>query len=145
MERATGERCDSDRVAQESLGGLMTGFLRNWAIRGILPLLLLGLFSVVCWIRTERQGRGDLRLYGLVQFLPMLLIPLIMVMYNAPESYIPYVVALLIFYLIAKVFELLDSVIYSWSHFISGHTLKHLFAAVGTFCLLLMLHGRGVM
>lgn len=111
----------------------------------LIPLLLLGFFSVIYWIWTERRGHGDLRLYGLVQFLPMLLIPLIMVMYDAPAGYSPYLVALLIFYLIAKVFELLDSVIYSWSHFISGHTLKHLFAAVGTFCLLLMLHGRGVM
>ncbi|MBE9504393.1 MAG: hypothetical protein IME96_09480 [Proteobacteria bacterium] len=107
----------------------------------LIPLLLLGFFSVVYWIWTERRGRGDLRLYVLVQFLPMLLIPMIMVMYDAPEGYIPYIVALLIFYLIAKVFELFDSVIYSWRHFISGHTLKHLIAAVGAFCLLLLLQG----
>ena len=39
------------------------------------PLVGLGIVSVFYWHITESQGVGDLRLYGLVQFLPMLLIP----------------------------------------------------------------------
>ncbi|MHC4458652.1 MAG: ceramidase domain-containing protein, partial [Planctomycetota bacterium] len=40
----------------------------------ILPLLVAGVGSVVYWDWSEVHGRGDLRMYGLVQFLPMILI-----------------------------------------------------------------------
>ena len=39
----------------------------------LLPLLVCGIISVVYWHITEGKGVGDLRLYALVQFLPMLL------------------------------------------------------------------------
>ncbi len=41
----------------------------------LVPLLVIGIVSVLYWHITEGKGRGDLRLYGLVQFLPMLLTP----------------------------------------------------------------------
>ena len=44
------------------------------ASRLFVPLLFLGLTSVVYWNITEKLGTGDLRFYALVQFLPMLLI-----------------------------------------------------------------------
>src|ERR1035437_8203504 len=43
----------------------------------LLPqLLLIGVVSILYWNMTEREGHGDLRFYALVQFLPMILIPL---------------------------------------------------------------------
>jgi len=43
----------------------------------LLPILLIaGAASVFYWDHTELLGNGDLRPYALVQFLPMLLIPL---------------------------------------------------------------------
>lgn len=39
------------------------------------PLLISGIASVAWWHFTEQAGRGDLRPYILVQFLPILLIP----------------------------------------------------------------------
>ena len=110
----------------------------------LLPLLILGLFSVFYWKWTEDRGRGDLRLYGVVQFLPLLLTPLILVMYDGPADFMFYIVALLICYLFAKLFEALDSILYSFGNMVSGHTLKHLFAAAGAFCPLLMLYARGM-
>ncbi len=46
-----------------------------------IPTLAIGIASVFYWQRTEAQGVGDLRLYALVQFLLMLIIPIIGVGY----------------------------------------------------------------
>ena len=46
----------------------------RWGLKLLPPLLVVGLFSVIYWIYTELQSAGDLRLYGLVQFLPLLTI-----------------------------------------------------------------------
>lgn len=48
------------------------------ALKLFVPLLLLGIISVIYWYITELNGNGDLRAYALVQFLPALLIPLIL-------------------------------------------------------------------
>ncbi|MFQ6006881.1 MAG: ceramidase domain-containing protein, partial [Woeseia sp.] len=50
---------------------------RTAAKRLLIPLLIVGAASVVYWSVTEARGSGDLRPYAIVQFLPMLLIPLI--------------------------------------------------------------------
>lgn len=94
----------------------------------LFPLVLLGLFSVLYWQFTERQNHGDLRLYLLVQFLPMILIPLILLLFNKrmyPKLYIWLVVAA---YVLAKGFEMTDELVFRLTG-ISGHTLKHLAAA----------------
>ena len=62
------------------------------------PLALAGIASVLYWIATERVGAGDLRWYGLAQFLPMLLIPAMLVLFPRPSGYAPYVVMLLAVY-----------------------------------------------
>src|SRR3989441_10736569 len=46
-------------------------------------LVVIGVTSVVNWQRGELAGAGDLRLYILVQFLPMVLIPLALVLFPA--------------------------------------------------------------
>ena len=61
------------------------------------PLLLIGIGSVLYWNYTESLGCGDLRLYGIVQFLPLILMALILLMYKLPENYLPYIIALIIF------------------------------------------------
>ena len=49
----------------------------------LLPLLLaIGIGTVVYWHLTEVAGHGDLRPYGLVQFYPMLAIPLICLLFR---------------------------------------------------------------
>jgi hypothetical protein len=56
----------------------------NWvAGRALLwPLIVAGIASIAWWIRTEAAGHGDLRPYALVQFLPMLLLPLMLVLWK---------------------------------------------------------------
>ncbi len=99
----------------------------------IIPLVILGLLSIAYWVYTEQQGAGDLRFYGLIQFLPMILIPLILVMFVSPESSTKKYWYLLMFYLLAKIFEMIDLPTYQLTKTISGHSLKHIFAGIGCY------------
>ncbi len=100
------------------------------------PLVTLGLGSVLVWYAGELRGEGDLRLYGLVQFLPLLLIPLLVALFPPRYTHGRYMFMALGWYVAAKVFEALDQRIYDLSGFVSGHTLKHLAAAVACWLLL---------
>ena len=97
----------------------------------LLPhLIFTGIFSVIYWNYTEAKGHGDLRFYALVQFLPILLIALILILFRQNKSVLKYYGVIGSCYLLAKVFEGFDQQIFSMGHFISGHSLKHLFAAL---------------
>ena len=106
------------------------------------PLLALGLISVAHWYFTEEAGRGDLRLYIIVQYLPMILIPLILLFFPSKFSQVRLIWILLGAYGLAKLFEVADELIFSLSHVISGHTLKHLAAALGAYVFLHALRQR---
>ncbi|QJD30036.1 ceramidase domain-containing protein [Methylococcus geothermalis] len=95
------------------------------------PLLAIGIVSVFYWDFTETRGRGDLRLYGLVQFLPMALIPLILLLFRSRFGGTAYLWAVFGAYAAAKAAELLDEPIFRMFHPLSGHALKHLLAALG--------------
>lgn len=99
-----------------------------------LPLLVFGVFSVIYWQYTELKGRGDLRPYGLVQFYPVIMIPLIMILFAKPNSKLTIgnLSIIVFFYVLAKIFEYMDSYFYNHIH-LSGHTLKHLAAAMSCY------------
>ena len=105
------------------------------ALRLLVPLLFLGLASVVYWNITENLGTGDLRFYALVQFLPMLLIPLMLLFYGSCLSGRRWILAIILVYGAAKIAEMYDQQIYELIGF-SGHSLKHLIAAFGAFLFL---------
>jgi hypothetical protein len=95
------------------------------------PLVAAGLASAVYWHWTERQGRGDLRYYYLVQFYPMLVLPLLLLLFPPRYSGTAGFFAAVGWYLLAKFLEHpFDGAVYSLGHIFSGHTLKHLAAAV---------------
>lgn len=105
----------------------------------LFPALLFGATSILYWHITEQMGAGDLRPYVLVQFLPMLLIPTIMVLYRPGYSSRSDLILVLVFYLAAKAAEYFDGLIYDvLGGSISGHSLKHLLAAVGSYYVLKM-------
>jgi predicted membrane channel-forming protein YqfA (hemolysin III family) len=107
------------------------------------PLLVVAVASVAFWYWSESAGRGDLRPYVTVQFGTLLLLVTILALYPHPAAETRLLVAGLIAYALAKVFELLDAPIYLATHFlVSGHTLKHLAAAAGVGCVLWMLRVR---
>jgi len=96
----------------------------------LLPLLVIGAASVLFWAYTESLGRGDLRAYAVVQFVPMLLIPLIVWLYRGRSDLGRYIVWMIGFYVGAKVLEHYDGQVYAVGELLSGHTLKHVFAAL---------------
>lgn len=105
----------------------------------LLPLLVVGASSVVYWAVTETYGSGDLRPYAVVQFLPMLLIPIILMMYRSRFDSSRYFWLMIGFYLIAKVFEHFDAAVYGAGSWVSGHTLKHISASLTPAVLLYVL------
>ena len=108
----------------------------------LLPLILAGVISVVYWHFSEIRGEGDLRLYILVQFYPMLASPIILACFRSNCSHVQAYWWLLLLYIIAKVFEHFDGEVYDVLGFISGHSLKHLTAALGVYVLLVFYQKR---
>jgi hypothetical protein len=105
------------------------------------PLVLAGVASVLYWDWTELQGRGDLRAYGLVQFLPMLLLPLLLITSRGNGLRATWLWATLMTYALAKLAEHFDAAIYAATSLLSGHSLKHLLGALAIFFVLKALHG----
>jgi hypothetical protein len=108
------------------------------------PLVWLGFISVFNWRMGERRDAGDLRLYGFVQFYPLVTIPLMMYLFPARYTRSGDVFVALGWYVLAKVLEVshVDHGIYSAGHLVSGHTLKHLSAALGAYWLYRMVRDR---
>lgn len=96
------------------------------------PLLAVGVLSVLYWYGTEQAGRGDLRAYALVQFLPMIVLPLLLCFPPAGRAPMGYWVVLG-FYAAAKVAEFLDVWLYEALGGFSGHSVKHLLAGAGAY------------
>ena len=107
----------------------------------LLPaLILVGMASVLYWIWTEQNGHGDLRWYVLVQFYPFLTIVLMLLLLPTHYTLGNYYWGMILFYMAAKAMEVLDHEIFSLtSGLVSGHNLKHLFAAAGAAWILRML------
>jgi len=101
----------------------------------LLPVLLVvGGGSVIYWSVTESAGQGDLRAYALVQFLPILIIPVIFILFKPKYTGGRYLIEVIAWYGLAKIFELLDHRIYALTlNLMSGHTAKHLAAALAVF------------
>lgn len=106
----------------------------------LLPAVLAGFFSVLYW-----HWSGDLRFYAWIQFFPLLMIPVVMVLFPRKYPYQWLLPAALAVYLLAKVAEVYDSEVFMFSQgLLSGHTLKHLLAALSCFAVLVMLRMRNV-
>lgn len=106
------------------------------------PLLAVGLASVGYWHFTELAGRGDLRPYLLVQFLPLLVLPAVMLVRSSRFTRQGDIWWMLGCYGLAKGLELWDARIFQLTGVVSGHTLKHLVAATALWLLLRMLRLR---
>jgi hypothetical protein len=91
----------------------------------------IGILSVVVWVMTE-----DLRLYYWVQLTPILSL-LIIGLFFSKTLNAKYMLTAFALYVLAKVTEHSDSIIYN-ALGLSGHTIKHILAAVSIYCLYLM-------
>lgn len=111
------------------------------ALKLLLPLILIGAASVIYWHLTEQAGHGDLRPYGLIQFLPMLIIPMILLMFPSRYTHTAYLWGMLSAYIIAKIFEVFDGNIFNIIG-MGGHAIKHVFAAIGPYLFFLAMKKR---
>ena len=102
-----------------------------------LPLLLFGMASVIYWYFT-----GVYRFYLFVQFFPSILLAAIIVLFPPKYTHSDLLLIAFIFYVAAKLFEVYDSQIYGLGEFVSGHSLKHVTAALSCFWILLILMKR---
>jgi hypothetical protein len=107
---------------------LLSMVIRIWfdeRLGGILlaPLLIFGIATIYWWRST-----GDLKPYGVAQFGPMLVLLPAMFFSRTVRGLWP----VLVLYAIAKLGEQYDGEIYRWA-VLSGHTWKHLFAALATY------------
>ena len=103
-------------------------------------LLIAGLASIVYWHFSEQAGQGDLRPYALVQFLPIVLTPLILLLLPAKYDRTSGIWWFMFWYLMAKLLEWLDAEIFDVLTLVSGHSLKHVAAAIG--CLVFLRYLR---
>lgn len=104
------------------------------------PLVVAGIASIAWWLRSEAAGAGDLRPYGLVQFLPMLLIPLMLLMWRGEGLASRRLWLALGAYALAKVTEHFDAAIFAATG-MGGHALKHLLAALAAWWILRAFQG----
>jgi len=120
----------SERVSVRTGAGLL------W------PLVLLGLASVVYWRWSALAGFENLRPYLAVQYGSIALVLSVSLLYRSRYTHGWAIFLLAAAYAVAKVVELYDRDIYETGRWLSGHTLKHLAAALGIYVLLLALQRR---
>jgi len=111
-------------------------------LRALAPLLVAGAASVLYWRWSLLHGPENILPYAVVQYGAIAAIVVLALRF--PSRYArgaDFLVAMGI-YAVAKVAEMLDAQIYALGQYISGHTLKHLLAAVAVWWLLRMLQLR---
>ncbi len=103
-----------------------------------LPLLLgLGALSMAAWQVTD-----DLRLYRIVQALPVLLIPMICLLFPGRVTRVKYAAWMAFWFALATFCDLFDEWVYDWIDF-GGHAIKHVLAAIACFTILAMIEDAG--
>jgi hypothetical protein len=106
------------------------------------PLAVAGIASIAWWVRTEAAGAGDLRAYALVQFLPMLLMPLILLLWRDGRLVARSLWFALGAYALAKLLEHFDAAVFAATGgLVAGHALKHLAAALAAWWILRAFQG----
>jgi hypothetical protein len=111
-------------------------------VQWLLPILVVaGIASVFYWDWSESVGRGDLRFYFLVQFYPIVALPVICWLFpKGRYTSGRYLAWLIAWYAVAKGLELFDVQVFALlGGTVSGHTLKHLASAVATLVVVRML------
>ncbi|MDO8436845.1 MAG: alkaline phytoceramidase [Nitrosomonadaceae bacterium] len=109
----------------------------------LLPFLLLtGVGSVLHWYWSEQLGGGNLNFYLVVQFCSLLIILLLGISFPSRYTRGTDIYMVIAWYGLAKLAELADREIYALGQVISGHTAKHLLAALAVYWILRMLQKR---
>ncbi|HLS87798.1 MAG TPA: hypothetical protein VK043_15950 [Burkholderiales bacterium] len=109
----------------------------------LLPMLIAGVATVLYWRASERTGAGDVMPYAILQGYGAVAL-LLLALQPSRYTHGAHLFWVLFAYLAAKLMEHFDRELLAFGHVASGHTLKHLTAAVGAFVVCRMLHARSV-
>lgn len=94
------------------------------------PLLLLGVASVVYWRATERAGAGNVVPYAVLQGYAVFVLLLLALFKRSRYTRGYDIYWVFAWYVASKVLEALDHQVFALGGIVSGHTLKHVAAAV---------------
>lgn len=108
----------------------------------LLPMLLVGAASVIYWSISERMGAGNVLPYGILQGYSVVILLLLAVLHPSRYTRGSDIYWVFGWYVLSKVLETFDAQMLGILHVVSGHTLKHLAAAVAAFAVCRMLMRR---
>lgn len=108
----------------------------------LLPMLLVGAASVIYWSISERMGAGNVLPYGILQGYSVVILLLLAVLHPSRYTRGSDIYWVFGWYVLSKVLETFDAQVLGILHVVSGHTLKHLAAAVAAFAVCRMLMRR---
>lgn len=96
----------------------------------LVPMLVVGAASVLYWRATERAGAGNVMPYAVLQGYAVVI--LFLLAWLKPSRYTRGSDVYWVFagYVLAKLLETFDRQLYDLGHLASGHTLKHVAAAI---------------
>jgi len=116
----------------------------------LVPMLLVGAASVFYWRATERAGAGNVVPYAVLQAYSVVILLLLALWQPSRYTHGEEIYWVFAGYVAAKLLELFDRQVLALGHLFSGHTLKHLAAAIAglVVCRMLLLrtlreHGHG--
>ena len=110
----------------------------------LLPMLLIGVASVVYWRVTERTGVGNVLPYGILQGYTVVVVLLLARLKPSRYTRGGDIYWVFGWYVLSKVLETFDHEILEMTGFVSGHTLKHLAAAAAAIVVSYMLVNRNL-
>lgn len=108
----------------------------------LVPMLLVGVLTVVYWIVTERLGRGNVVPYGVLQAWAVVVLLKLVAFHPSRYTHGHLIYAVFAGYVLAKGFEHFDREIFALTGVVSGHTLKHLAAGIAGLPVVWMLWRR---
>jgi hypothetical protein len=108
----------------------------------LLPMLFVGAASVIYWSISERMGAGNVLPYGILQGYSVVILLLLAVLHPSRYTRGSDIYWVFGWYVLSKVLETFDAQVLGILHVVSGHTLKHLAAAVAAFAVCRMLMRR---
>lgn len=108
----------------------------------LVPMLLVGAGSVLYWRVTENAGAGNVMPYGILQGYSVVVLLAITALMPSRYTLGNYLYWVFGWYVASKLLETFDRGVFGVGHVVSGHTLKHLAAAVAGVPVYLMLMRR---
>ncbi len=108
------------------------------------PLLLIGVASVVYWIASERAGHGNVVPYGVLQAYSVVILVALAALQPSRYTHGAAIYGVFAAYVLAKILEHFDRRLLDLGGIVSGHTLKHVVAAIAALLVCHMLWRRSL-